>query len=235
MHEHSRPCQAEVQQIITRAEAKALGLKRYFDGSPCGAGHISQRYSSTGRCCACARAQAIRWARENKDKLRAYRVKEYALNAKKEKERVREFRLQNKDYVRKCNVEWAANNPKRRKEINVAWADRNRDYLAAKQKAWRTENPEKAKEVSRNSRAKRRAALGSHTQKEVMYIIQAQRKKCAYCGVSLSLGYHIDHIVPLALGGSNYRHNLQALCPKCNGRKGAKHPVDYAREIGLLL
>jgi hypothetical protein len=42
--------------IITRAEAKARGLKRYFTGKPCGSrGHVAERYIS-GACvtCVCA-------------------------------------------------------------------------------------------------------------------------------------------------------------------------------------
>lgn len=32
----------------------------------------------------------------------------------------------------------------------------------------------------------------------------------------------VDHIVPLALGGTNDRGNLHVLCSSCNGRKAAK-------------
>lgn len=39
-------------QIITRAEAKACGLDRYFTGKPCKHGHVAQRYKS-GRCVVC--------------------------------------------------------------------------------------------------------------------------------------------------------------------------------------
>jgi hypothetical protein len=31
----------------------------------------------------------------------------------------------------------------------------------------------------------------------------------------------IDHVVPVALGGSNDPSNLTVACPDCNGRKGA--------------
>ena len=55
------------------------------------------------------------------------------------------------------------------------------------------------------------------------------------CTVSIADGYHVDHIQPLALGGSNDKANLQLLCPTCNLRKSAKHPVDFMRETGRLL
>ena len=39
--------------IITRKEAKANQLKRYFTNKPCKYGHISERMVASGRCCEC--------------------------------------------------------------------------------------------------------------------------------------------------------------------------------------
>lgn len=46
---------------------------------------------------------------------------------------------------------------------------------------------------------------------------------------------HVDHVMPLALGGDNTRSNIQILCAPCNLSKNAAHPVDYARSLGKLL
>jgi hypothetical protein len=55
---------------------------------------------------------------------------------------------------------------------------------------------------------------------------------------------HVDHIIPLARGGTNDITNFQALCPKCNLSKGVKLPdtiktsimtdLDIANEIDKL-
>lgn len=56
------------------------------------------------------------------------------------------------------------------------------------------------------------------------------RGNCAHCGARITMELeadgHIDHIVPLAAGGSNDLVNLQLLCKECNLKKGAhKWPV----------
>lgn len=76
---------------------------------------------------------------------------------------------------------------------------------------------------------------GKHTAADIKRLFRLQRGKCACCRVSIADGYHVDHIQPLVLGGSNDKANLQLLCPTCNLRKGAKPPERWAAENGRLL
>ena len=46
-----------------------------------------------------------------------------------------------------------------------------------------------------------------------------QRYECAACGCMLPPSYQVDHVVPLALGGTNGLANLQALCLRCHTQK----------------
>lgn len=62
-----------------------------------------------------------------------------------------------------------------------------------------------------------------------------QKWRCVACRKSIKLKFHIDHIMPLALGGKHERLNIQLLCPTCNARKSKKHPIDFMQSIGYLL
>lgn len=72
--------------------------------------------------------------------------------------------------------------------------------------------------------ARRRAGVvGTYTRQDVVDLYYRQEGRCVRCARSLEvLGYHVDHVKPLAKGGYNVAANLQLLCPKCNLRKGAK-------------
>ena len=57
-------------------------------------------------------------------------------------------------------------------------------------------------------------------------VIARDRGSCGECGANITSELtetpHVDHIIPLARGGTNDLVNLQLLCSKCNLKKGAK-------------
>jgi 5-methylcytosine-specific restriction endonuclease McrA len=139
------------------------------------------------------------------------------------------------------------------------WVERNKDRLVAKRKsqyhrdpaaarakaaayraqhpdriaAYKSANKDKIKAYWHKRRA-RQFAGGAHTPDDINRIRRLQKNKCAACAERLSKT-HIDHVMPLAKGGSNDPSNIQLLCPTCNLRKGAKHPVDFMQQLGRLL
>lgn len=124
--------------------------------------------------------------------------------------------------------------------VNLAerrvWRSENRDKIRESEREWRRRNPEIVRASRIKKSAKRRGAIGASwvSPVEIGQIVESQGGKCVYCRTKFGK-YHIDHIMPLALGGRHERSNLQALCPRCNNKKHAKHPVDFARSLGLLL
>src|ERR1035437_7077935 len=47
--------------LLSRIDARALGLERYSTGKPCLRGHVADRYVSTYACVACAATQIAEW------------------------------------------------------------------------------------------------------------------------------------------------------------------------------
>ncbi|MEO1691583.1 MAG: HNH endonuclease [Cyanobacteria bacterium J06631_6] len=57
------------------------------------------------------------------------------------------------------------------------------------------------------------------------YVLQRNNYQCQSCGKQeAEAKLNIDHIIPLATGGSNDISNLQVLCSRCNQQK--KHHFD---------
>lgn len=116
---------------------------------------------------------------------------------------------------------------------------RNKESISAKSRDYYERNTERFTAYNRARKARKRSAQGSHTAKDVSFIFDSQRGLCANCKARLFKSgkqkFHVDHIMPLARGGSNGKENLQCLCPACNLSKNAKDPISWANQNGRLL
>lgn len=71
------------------------------------------------------------------------------------------------------------------------------------------------------------------SKKNIQFLYDLQQKQCAYCPRSLAdTGYHVEHIVPLAAGGTNRIANLCLACPRCNLIASSKYfsSIDAKRD-----
>ncbi|MDQ0865708.1 HNH endonuclease [Arthrobacter globiformis] len=63
-----------------------------------------------------------------------------------------------------------------------------------------------------------------------VYVLNRDAGSCRACGSTAEIQY--DHIIPLAMGGSNNAENLQILCGPCNRSKSAGLTVRRLRRPG---
>lgn len=221
--------------IMTRAQAKAAGLTRYFSGKVCPRGHVAERFVCSYNCVECHED----WKRENPDKYRAAIKRWEEENAEKHLAHCKAYRETNKDRRRAATMAWREANKDRVLSGVRAYHKANPELVARVKADWAEKNAEHELERKRLLTAKRRAqkrgSVGSYTADQIQDLLAAQKCRCANCLVSIRDGYDIDHVVPLARGGSNDIRNIQLLCGLCNRRKAAKDPIVFARENGRLL
>lgn len=77
-----------------------------------------------------------------------------------------------------------------------------------------------------------REAIGARLRFE---ILRRCNFACYYCGVPAAMGLkqlHIDHVIPVALGGTNDMWNLVAACWDCNaGKTNTVPPADLVKAV----
>lgn len=157
--------------------------------------------------------------------------------SKVEADRNRRIFLYNKrpEIFREKTRQYRLKNPGKVAEAGRRWNEVNRDYVRQKRLEKIRANPEAERARKLKLRARRQNVEGEHTAQDIRDIFKSQRGKCAYCRVKLGTAYHVDHIVAISKGGTNFRSNLQLLCRPCNMKKHAKDPLDFARSLGKLL
>lgn len=175
----------------------------------------------------------------NKDWLNERQAEYRAANKKKIAEcRAAHYAKNKQRILQKSAKNYAANRDRIAKYCEQYYAE-NRERIAEYQLKYRSANAEKYAQNNRNRRARKRNAEGRHTAADVSRIFEGQRGLCANCHTALfkcgKNKFHVDHIIPLVRGGSNWPDNLQCLCPACNNRKRAKDPIAWANENGRLL
>lgn len=150
-------------------------------------------------------------------------------------EKNRQYYLENRPDILFQLKSYREENKERRVNQVREWRKNNREKYLKKNAEWRQQNPERARAICANRRARVRGAGGKHTAADIIHMMNAQKNMCAYCRVNISKLFEVDHIIPIARGGSNLASNLQLLCPDCNRRKSDKDPIDFMRERGCLL
>lgn len=132
-----------------------------------------------------------------------------------------------KDYQKK--------NPEKAKAACAKYNEANREKRR-EQDRLRKQNPEtKAKRAAyeRARRQNKRAGGGDIKKSDIDFLYLSQKGCCASCVKKLDK-FHVDHIMPLYLGGNSDLTNLQILCPDCNLKKGKMHPQEWALKNGRL-
>lgn len=85
-------------------------------------------------------------------------------------------------------------------------------------------------------REQNRLAEGNYVESDIAKIRERLGDSCHYCDAKLDGGGEVDHMVPIALGGTHWPGNLTLACRACNRAKHGKTAeefVEWRRERGL--
>jgi 5-methylcytosine-specific restriction endonuclease McrA len=164
--------------------------------------------------------------------------------------RVKKWIENNREKHNQYCAKWQKNYPEKNRETSNRYRQKNIASILKKDKERRAKDPEKYVQLARNyakkypdkvnarnaqRRAKRKEQSGIVSKNIIEKLKELQKSKCPCCQQPLSENYHLDHIVPLSLGGKHEDSNLQLLIANCNQQKYNKHPIDFMQSKGFLL
>lgn len=177
------------------------------------------------------RAACVAWKAKNKEKVREYNSKWNSVNRDIKLEGIATWRAKNISHEKK----YAFDNRVKILAKGREWVKNNPEKVKRSRERWKSANPDILKRQSQNRRARKRSVGGTLSKDISEKLFKLQKGKCACCGKPLGNNYHMDHIMPLALGGANEDWNIQLLTQRCNNQKYTKHPIDFMQERGFLL
>lgn len=132
-------------------------------------------------------------------------------------------------------TKWRLANIERVRANCRRWSLSNAEHHNRLRAEWRENNPDAGRIMVQNRRAKLRNSNGKLSAGLAKRLFALQKGLCPCCGKHLGIDYHLDHIMPVALGGEHVDSNIQLLRASCNFSKSARHPVDYMQSRGFLL
>ncbi len=176
--------------------------------------------------------QARERRKKNPDKFIVVERKYHAANKDTRNEACREYYSKNKENIIIRAKSWRQNNRDLVIKQKKRWKIKYPEIMKTYRKRWSLKNHDKVMQYVRNRRARVLNAQGTISTEDIIKLLFRQKRKCYWCKIKLGNKYHVDHVWPLAKGGSNGPENIVIACQPCNSRKWAKSPIEFA---GVLL
>ena len=169
-----------------------------------------------------ARAKSAAWRKANPEKARAKSAAWRKANPEKKRATCAAWYKANPEKAKATAAARYKANPEKKRAEAAAWRRANPEKAQAACAAWRKANPDKITRKSARRRAAKLKALSPDANKALVsgfYAIASRVSKC------LGIRHDVDHIVPLALGGSHCHRNMQVIPSTWNYRKQDRY--DY--------
>ncbi len=197
------------------------------DGVPCGKKLRSDNKS--GMCEKhAARVRARRWYLDNPEKVAAHREdkrRKNQVDPEKNRAYQRAYQAANREARYQKSRAYIKARPAQEAAYGKRWRSKNKEKVAATAAAWKEANPDRARAQYRKAAAVRRARERGAFVESVspLVVLDRDAEICHICGWMVDPDdWHMDHVIPLALGGEHSYANVAVSHPRCNMVKGAK-------------
>lgn len=215
-------------EIISRKEALALGLTKFFTGEPCQHGHIAERDVKRYVCCECNRVRASSYYADNKDYVlarnaekkeerQAYNAAYQAINKEALLTKRREYNIKNKDKLTKKQREYR---------------EKNKEKIAAYKAAYKKENASTVNADNKRRKTAQMQRTPAWLTEDDLWMMREIYELATLRTKLTGIPWEVDHIIPLRgkkVSGLHVPNNLQVITANANHRKLNKWNPDHGQ------
>jgi hypothetical protein len=110
---------------------------------------------------------------------------------------------------------------------SAKWREQNKTKARNYISMWQKQNAPKIARLTSRRRSLKRGGVAQRWGK-----VESPCNLCYWCGVDLdNTPKHLDHIMPLSLGGPAHPNNEVWVCRTCNLKKHNKHPLVWLASL----
>ena len=173
--------------------------------------------SDTRRCNHCGEVKSVTEFSVDRRRKRGYQYKCKACS--------REYHIQHRDKILTRKAKYYQEHREESKAYYDAYAEKYPDKIKLYKKTYKIS--ERGRAAGAAYKHRRRATAGSYLSTDTVEELKAEYGGyCPYCNQKIDDG-HIDHIVPIASGGTNDRNNLVYVCSTCNYEKWTRSLLEF--------
>lgn len=213
--------------IISKKQAKNLGMKSFFTGILCKNKHLCERFVSNGRCVLCVKDSYNKFFVNNKEKISQQCKIRWQRNKTQYCEQYKEYRETNKEKIANKNKTHRSKNKERYSAYKKHYYSEHKEQIKQHSSKYSKNN----RHIGAAAKSKRKAlkinATPKWLEKEILFVT-ALYGAARYLSTLTGNTYHIDHIVPLnsnCVCGLHCLDNLQILLAEDNLNKSNKFEI----------
>jgi hypothetical protein len=207
--------------MISRCDAQAAGLLKFFNGEVCSKGHIAERYVSSGKCVQCNSERCAKRRAEKAEQVKAEKKAYYEANKPWiSEQRKQQYRQAPDAAIARSRARYALKKdeilPQNRQRRRETWEQ------IKQQRRVRHASEQSARKAAKLRRTP--AWLSDHD----MQVIRARYAEARWMTIRTGIKHEVDHYYPLQgdlVSGLHTPANLRVIPGRENWRKNSAMPT----------
>lgn len=193
-------------KLVSRKEAKEMGLPHYYTGTPCKHGHVSKRRTSNATCFECHLLTNGKWRSnnpeymgswylENKDRVLDQQKEYYEKNKSEILAKCKEYRDSNREKISASWLDWTKRNKKKFRDIQRRYESKARKTPKGKMVAFMRNSVLRA--LNGKLKEARCVDILGYTHDDLVAHMERQFSRGMTWG-NHGKFWHVDHIIPVS-------------------------------------